>query len=97
MTDRNALFYLVCVPSRLLVARYATFVPYMRYIAAAVGTTWLLGLPDKSVGFFGGNAWWAKYRPLHGVLWLAYAATRDNRYLYADPLLGVAVRELLVP
>jgi len=42
----------------------------------------------KSVGFFGGRAWWSEERRLHGALWGAYALGGDWRFLLVDALLG---------
>ena len=46
-------------------------------------------LTRATTGFFGGHAWWAPYRKLHGALWGLYALTADALYLYADTLAGL--------
>ena len=51
---------------------------------------WLSGLEDGHVGMFGGRAWWADERHLHGMLWGLYALTGDGRVLHADALFGAA-------
>jgi len=60
----------------------------MRVAAALVAANWLSGGVIKSVGFFGGRAWWSEERRLHGALWGAYALGGDWRFLLADALLG---------
>jgi len=55
--------------------------------AALVAANWLSG-GVKSVGFFGGRAWWGEERRLHGALWGAYALGADWRFLLADVLFG---------
>ncbi len=83
---RTDLFFTVCIPTRFLVA----FLGPPRAIAAVVGGTWVGGLFNHGVGFFGGRAWWANERWMHGVLWLAYAASGRKEWLVSDALFGVA-------
>jgi len=51
----------------------------LRVAAALVAANWLSG-GVKSVGFFGGRAWWSEERRLHGALWGAYALGGDWRF-----------------
>lgn len=92
MIDKKLVyFYLGCLPVRLALAEYHASIPFLRPIALAVGLTWFAGLPNSEVGFFGGPAWWANYRPLHGLIWLLYAGTGDNKWLFADAAAGVTL------
>ena len=54
-----------------------------------VGARWLGGLENGDKGVFGGPAWWAEQRPLHGALWLGYAATAEAAYLELDVVLAI--------
>lgn len=80
---RTTLFFLVCIPVRLLIAALThTALPHVHptvrvtlalpYFAVALGfvRTTLL---DHHVGCFGGYAWWARNRPYHAALWFAAA------------------------
>jgi len=82
------LFWLVCIPLRLYLASLGDRA-WLRVFAAAVGLTWLSGEPKTKIGFFGGPAWWADQRPLHGALWMTYAVTGSSDALYLDALVGV--------
>ena len=83
----HPLFITVCIPLRLYLASLEDRW-WLRGFAAVVSYRWLTGLNDSRVGFFGGPAWWAWKRPMHGVLWGLYAATGDSLPLYADVLLA---------
>ena len=86
---RDALFWGVCIPSRValtLVARQG-FAP-ARVFAAVAAYRWLSGAEDSHVGFFGGRVWWADERPVHGAFFALYAATDDWRWLAADTAFG---------
>ena len=88
---RELLFWAVCIPVRYGLYLYArTSSVLLRAFAAVVGTRWLLGYENGNEGFFGGPAWWARSRPLHGALWLGYAATDRASLLLYDVYLGVA-------
>lgn len=88
--NRALLFWTVCIPTRLLIARYADLIPYGSLVAAGIGGYWLMGSEQSDVGFFGGRATWKDLRPLHGALWIGYAATENRNFLYADAALGIA-------
>ena len=64
-------------------------VPLLRVFAIVIGSRWVLGEEMGVEGAFGGPAWWARDRPLHGALWLGYAATGNSGWLKADTLYGV--------
>lgn len=85
--DRAVLFWGVCIPVRSYLASRGDQ-QWLRAFAAAIGSRWLAGMESGSVGFFGGPAWWADKRAMHGSLWLAYAFTGDARMLWIDVLGG---------
>lgn len=87
---RAALFWGVCIPTRLYLASLGDSV-FMRAGASVVSYRWLTGLNDNHMGFFGGPAFWADKRPLHGLLWGAYAVSGNSNFLYGDALLGATV------
>ena len=62
----------------------------LRAFATVVGYRWTMGLENGRETFFGGPAWWADERELHGALWLAYAITGDWRWLAVDTAFGAA-------
>ena len=85
---RNVLFWGLCIPTRLYLARRGDD-KVLRSVAAVVAYRWLSGLENGHEGVFGGEAFWADERPLHGLLWGAYAVSGRNSFLYADTALGV--------
>lgn len=88
---RDVLFWAVCIPLRYSLYLYArTSSLLLRTFAAVVGARWVLGYEQAHVGFFGGKAWWAWSRPLHGTLWLAYAMSNQASFLLYDTWLGAA-------
>ena len=92
--QRNIVFWAVCIPLRMRIARSVTQEPWSQCVtrpfAAVVGARWLLGLENGDEGMFGGPTWWADQRRLHGGLWTAYAVTGQSCYLWADVAVGVA-------
>ena len=88
---RDALFVLVCIPVRILLAQYA-HVPYVRIYTAAVAHRYLTGTERAEIGMFGGRVWWNHMRPWHGLTFALASLTGDKRYLIADVMLGVAAR-----
>lgn len=82
--DRALLFWTVCIPLRLTLARY----PPPRVVALLIGGRWLTGAEVTHEGFFGGEAFWADERPIHGALWTAFAVSGDQRFLLADAAFG---------
>mgnify|MGYP006140392969 CR=1 FL=1 len=88
---RALVFWGVCIPTRLLIARHAgADTMALRAIAALIGSRWLLGMENGQEGVFGGPVWWARQRPLHGTLWSLYSLTGDNAFLYLDTTAGAA-------
>ena len=85
--NRTALFWGVCIPMRVYLASRGND-PLLRTAAAVISYRWLSGLEDGDIGAFGGPAWWADERPLHGVLWGAYAATGISTFLWLDTAVG---------
>lgn len=86
---RALVFWLVCIPTRVYLANVGDSVS-LRTAAAVVGTRWLKGLENGNEGFFGGVAWWAGERPIHGALWSSYAVTGNSNFLKADVIFGIA-------
>jgi hypothetical protein len=89
-SDRAVLFWAVCLPARYLFASsFALLLPTLsRVLASLVGERWILNRNFAAHGFFGGIAWWSSLRPLHGALWLIYAASGERKLLFADVLLA---------
>lgn len=86
-TQRAATFWLVCIPLRIYLATRGDRL-WLRLFALPVGVRWITGAGFAQETMFGGDPWWQEERPLHGVLWLAYAATGNKRFLQADTLFG---------
>jgi hypothetical protein len=89
-TQRAIVFWSVCLPTRLYFASTIArdYEQLSRLLALLVGGRWITGAEMSVEGFFGGPAWWAESRRVHGALWLAYAALGDRELLYADVLYG---------
>jgi len=87
---RAVLFWSVCIPLRLMIARHASRQLGPRAAAAVIGGRWVSGLENGNEGMFGGPAWWADERRAHGVLWLLYAASGDRMWLCGDVMFGAA-------
>lgn len=92
---RALLFWGVCIPLRLYLATYGAFgrinflrINFLRAAALVVSYRWLSGAENSKVGFFGGKVWWAKERPLHGLLWGMYALSGRPVFLYLDTAFG---------
>lgn len=84
---RGLLFWSVCIPLRTALARNAG--PVTRALGAVIGPRWLLGLENGNEGMFGGPAWWADHRVVHGAMWSAHAITGDPKFLYLDTAYGI--------
>ena len=94
-TSRAILFWSVCIPIRVQLTTLArTRNPkLLRLFAAALGARWLSGGEVGNEGAFGGPAFWADERVLHGALWAAYALNLPNseeawKFLAFDTLFG---------
>lgn len=90
MTERALVFWGVCIPTRTLIALHAMRrdAHMLRAAAVVVGGRWVAGYENSHVGRFGGPAWWADERRLHGLLWLMYAATGRGECLLVDTVVG---------
>ena len=78
------LFYLACLPARLLVAFAALLVGatararVVTVMIGAAGGVIALGfciaaISGRSHGFGGGQVWWGNYRVVHASLWSTFA------------------------
>jgi hypothetical protein len=98
---RRRLFWLGCLPTRVLVAVVAAVLPpsarpYTAIPAFVVAAGFLVSVARNAPrGGFGGPVWWAWARPVHAALYTAYAGLALVRSDYAwvvlacDVLLGV--------
>lgn len=86
-SHRALLFWGVCIPTRAYLASLGDD-PLLRMAAAVIAYRWLTGLEAAHVGAFGGPAWWADERPVHGALWGSYALTGTSGFLWGDLTLG---------
>ena len=87
--QRTLLFWGVCIPVRITLAKLAyTPQPTLQLLAAAVSLRWLSGTQTNTTGAFGGPVWWADERRLHGLMWASYAATGQWQFLALDTVLG---------
>jgi len=84
---RALLFWGVCIPMRIYLASRGND-RYLRAAAALISYRWLSGLETAHTGVFGGPAFWADQRPIHGVLWGSYAMTGTSTFLWMDTALG---------
>ena len=92
--QREYLFWTVCIPFRTLVTNLVRFNRSLNTLVRLLGTVlayrWLNGLEAGNEGAFGGVAWWADTRPMHGHLWAFFVITGDWRFVAADTLAGMA-------
>jgi hypothetical protein len=86
--DRALLFWFVCIPLRIYLSTWGDN-PLLRALGLVIGVRWTLGLETGKIGGFGGVTWWSEERVVHGMLWLGYAVTGNDRWLQADVALGV--------
>lgn len=86
---RALTFWGVCIPLRFYLASRGNDT-LLRAAAALIGYRWLTGKEKARVGQFGGPAFWADERPVHGALWSSYALTGNSLFLYGDTLFGAA-------
>lgn len=103
---RYLVFFLLCIPARLGIAYLSTKLTgdklkYLGYtfIIFAIGITmiYLRGskLADSQLKWAGKDKiWWNEYRPLHGLLYLAFGMSAINmspdawKPMVADAILG---------
>ena len=84
---RALLFWGVCIPTRVYLASRGNN-PYVRAAAAVISYRWLAGLETAHTGVFGGPAFWADERPIHGALWGSYAISGAPAFLWVDTVFG---------
>ena len=86
------MFWSVCIPLRSAISAYAMSGDrrVLRVAASVISVRWLAGLEVGDEGFFGGPAWWADERPMHGFFWGMYALSGNGRYLAVDTAFGAA-------
>lgn len=102
MNKATTLFFLVCVPVRLLLAYLVRANPeYGKYaIIPAFGffSIYLFRLRKVGLETFGRPIWWDAYRPVHGALYLLAAVyafrgqTRAYVPLLVDVILGIFLK-----
>ena len=85
--ERAVLFWGVCIPFRLYLASRGN-AGWLRTAAIIISYRWLTGKEVGNEGVFGGPAFWADERPIHGLFWGAYATTGKSQFLYYDTLFG---------
>jgi len=110
--NRKVVFLLGCIPARILLAYIAKKTPrdkqiYLGIIFLAIGLTFLklYFLNERTTSPEAqGEVWWAKYRIIHGLLYLTAAILafkKDDRVyvpLVIDVLVGFSIfvkKELL--
>ena len=104
LQKRFALFLIGCIGTRLLFAYIAkiinvNYLPYLGYLALlpAIGFLYIYVFDARKTGaeVFGEKIWWNNIRPLHSLLYFAFAwfAIQRNRrawmFLLADVLIGL--------
>jgi hypothetical protein len=102
---RFALFLIGCIGSRLAItaiSAYSTgwFLRLIGYLALLPVIGWayiiFIGKRDTGVEVLGGKIWWNHLRPIHMILWAAFAylAITDNKkawmVLLFDTLFGLS-------
>ena len=104
--NRQLLFWLGCIPMRLLMVWYSKKYPSnkMGYVLLAISISFLylyfnnlrLNAAESSTGV----TWWAPYRLIHGLLYLSAAIymLRERQYawipLLVDVLVGLFIKFL---
>ena len=98
--QRIALFFVACVPARLLLVYIAKninvkYLPIMGYIAILGGIGFAYQYMRKAGGAFGQKSWWNYMRPVHSVFYIAFGmlAVLKNKQAYwlIDLLVGTLV------
>jgi hypothetical protein len=98
-------FLLGCIPLRLFITYIAKTKPEyqskMSILALVIGIGFLsiyfLGLRKTGIEVGGEKIWWDNWRPVHGLLFLAFAYMAHNnnknawKVLLADTLLGLSL------
>lgn len=86
--ERATFFWTICIPVRSYLATRGD-VLWLRAFAVVLATRWITGGAYSIENVFGGPAWWAAQRGVHGMLWLSYALSGDSLFLKVDTLLGI--------
>ena len=95
-----ALFLLLCIPSRASIAYLAKnisseYLPYMGTVALipAIGFLLIFLTGSRKTGFetFGSKIWWNSLRPLHSLLYFAFAIAAVQKKEYAWKFLALDV------
>ena len=105
MLKQQKLFLFLCIPFRILLvilAKYISpnYLPYLGYISLIIATgfasIYLTNSRKTGPEVFGGQIWWNYLRPIHSLLYFAFAynAIVGNNsawmYLLADVILGIS-------
>ena len=85
--QRKFVFWGVCIPLRAYLSSMGDS-EYLRVFGAYIGSRWLLGAESGTIGAFGGKAWWAEERAMHGLIWLVYSLTGESTWLQLDVLIA---------
>ena len=90
----KAYFFVVCILARFTLALVIPHVPYflgILPIGVGVGFLYHMTLKDHDRGYFGGRVWWASYRWVHAILYIAagisllyHAPKYAGRFLSVD-------------
>ena len=100
---RFILFLIGCIGTRTFLAymakTYSSYLPMMGYLAIipAIGFIYIYATGSRQTGpeVFGDYIWWNDLRPIHAMLYIAFAYTAISRYshawmfLAADVMLGL--------
>lgn len=104
LQKRLLLFLFVCIPTRLLFVYIAkntppSFLPLLGYLALlpAIGFAYLFLSGTRTSGpeTFGEKIWWNNLRPIHALLYFAFAYNAILKvqcawtYLFADVIIGI--------
>jgi len=101
-STRHRLFWLICIPFRIAYAALALFLgikdPHtLLRVQAGIAALQMFGFVRslrKTVGGFGGDAWWAAARPVHVSTYAAFVVSASfavwwaGLFLVADVILG---------
>jgi len=104
--NKQLLFWLCCIPMRLLIVWYTKNYPSKNtgYLLSVISFSFLYlyfnNLRLRAAESSTGTTWWAPYRLIHGLLYLAAAIYmfREKQYgwvpLLMDVLLGLFIKSL---
>lgn len=105
LSKKNSIYFFIfaCIPARILLALIPLYIPkhllfFYSFVLGAIGTSFLyLYFANKRLIAFeaGGHTWWAKYRIIHGMLYLiasVYAYNQNRNAwipLFMDVVVGI--------